>query len=72
MQGCEGFRFWIWKENSKLNCQDNGEKGAKDWSSCDDLIKSLNQEGNTKQADILSRMIKGGDKKRSKKAPLAA
>ncbi|WP_247999905.1 hypothetical protein, partial [Escherichia marmotae] len=46
--------------------------GAKDRSSCDDLTRSLNQEGNTKQADILSRMIKGGDKKRSKKAPLAA
>ena len=35
--------------------------GVIDWSSCEDLIKSLNQEGNTKQADILSRMIKGAD-----------
>ncbi|KAG7028567.1 Pentatricopeptide repeat-containing protein, partial [Cucurbita argyrosperma subsp. argyrosperma] len=47
--------------------------GAKDWSSCDDLIKRLNQEGNTKQADILSRMMinGGGDRKGSKKSCVA-
>ncbi|XP_031271964.1 pentatricopeptide repeat-containing protein At2g37230-like [Pistacia vera] len=34
--------------------------GATDWKSYEDLITSLNQEGNTKQADILSRMIREG------------
>ncbi|WJX27998.1 hypothetical protein P8452_16766 [Trifolium repens] len=39
-------------------CKILAKGGAADWSSRDLLIKSLNQEGNTKQADILSRMIK--------------
>ncbi|PNY12596.1 pentatricopeptide repeat-containing protein at2g37230-like protein [Trifolium pratense] len=39
-------------------CKILAKGGATDWSSRDLLIKSLNQEGNTKQADILSRMIK--------------
>ncbi|KAL8480708.1 hypothetical protein ACS0TY_027304 [Phlomoides rotata] len=50
--------------------------GVTDWSSSKDLIKNLNEEGHTKQADILSRMIKGKDKpadskKRDKKAAVA-
>ncbi|KAL7095829.1 hypothetical protein ACP275_10G047300 [Erythranthe tilingii] len=44
-------------------CKIMGKGGVSDWSSCKDLIKSLNDEGNTKQADILRRMIKGKDKK---------
>lgn len=35
-------------------------------NSCEELIKSLNKEGNTKQADILSRMILGKDKDHKK------
>lgn len=42
---------------SKLMEKEGGESTK--WSSRDDLIKSLNQEGYTKQADILSRMVKG-------------
>ena len=53
-------------------CKIMEKGGAKEWSSCDDLINSLNQEGHTKQADILSRMIKGGDRIRRKKASPAA
>ncbi|EPS72095.1 hypothetical protein M569_02663, partial [Genlisea aurea] len=34
--------------------------GGCDWEGCKDLIRSLNEEGNTKQAEILSRMIGGG------------
>lgn len=37
--------------------------GITEWKSCEDLIKSLNKEGNTKQADILSRMITGRGEK---------
>uniref|UniRef100_A0A1J3HA90 Pentatricopeptide repeat-containing protein n=1 Tax=Noccaea caerulescens TaxID=107243 RepID=A0A1J3HA90_NOCCA len=37
-----------------------GSGSGSDWKSCDELIKSLNQEGNTKQADVLSRMMKKG------------
>ena len=40
-------------------CKILEKRGGTDWSCRDELIKSLNQEGNTKQADILSRMIKG-------------
>lgn len=43
-------------------CKIMQKGGATDWSSCKDLIRSLNEEGNTKQADILSRMIKGEEK----------
>lgn len=50
--------------------------GVTDWKSCEDLIKNLNEEGNTKQADILSRMIVGKDKaagsKKGKKQVAAA
>lgn len=38
-----------------------------DWNSSEDLIKSLNQEGNTKQGDVLSRMIKERQKSRENK-----
>lgn len=41
--------------------------GACDWSSCKDLIKTLSKEGHTKQADILSRMIKGEEKSHGSK-----
>ncbi|XP_057732100.1 pentatricopeptide repeat-containing protein At2g37230-like [Arachis stenosperma] len=40
-------------------CKILEKRSGTDWSSRDELIKSLNREGNTKQADILSRMIKG-------------
>ncbi|KAL3839665.1 hypothetical protein ACJIZ3_024256 [Penstemon smallii] len=52
-------------------CKIMEKGGVSDWSSCKDLIKNLNEEGNTKQADILSRMIKGQQldgKKGNKKA----
>ncbi|XP_049386472.1 pentatricopeptide repeat-containing protein At2g37230 [Solanum stenotomum] len=50
--------------------------GVKDHKSCEELIKSLNDEGNTKQADILRRMILGKEttldsKKGKKKTPIA-
>ncbi|GAV88336.1 PPR domain-containing protein/PPR_1 domain-containing protein/PPR_2 domain-containing protein/PPR_3 domain-containing protein [Cephalotus follicularis] len=45
-------------------CKIKEKGGVTDLKSCHDLIKSLNQEGNTKQADILSRMMKGGEKTR--------
>ncbi|KAF3678074.1 hypothetical protein FXO38_03434 [Capsicum annuum] len=38
-------------------CKMIGKGGVKDHKSCEELIKSLNDEGNTKQADILRRMI---------------
>ncbi|KAJ0034147.1 hypothetical protein Pint_26454 [Pistacia integerrima] len=41
--------------------------GAIDWKSCEDLIASLKREGNTKQANILSRMIRGGETDRGSK-----
>lgn len=43
-------------------CKIMQKGGATDWSNCEELITTLNKEGNTKQADILSRMIKGGEK----------
>ncbi|KAL6987579.1 hypothetical protein U1Q18_013324 [Sarracenia purpurea var. burkii] len=43
-------------------CKIMEKGGVTDRKSCDDLIKSLNEEGNTKQVDILSRMIVGRDK----------
>ncbi|KAA8518744.1 hypothetical protein F0562_016482 [Nyssa sinensis] len=43
-------------------CKIMEKGGVTDQNSLKDLIKSLNEEGNTKQADILSRMIMGGDK----------
>ncbi|GFP83166.1 pentatricopeptide repeat-containing protein at2g37230 [Phtheirospermum japonicum] len=57
-------------------CKIMGKGGVSDWSSCKDLIKSLNEEGHSKQADILSRMVlgkdkKGGGKKGDKKAAMA-
>ncbi|KAJ9181573.1 hypothetical protein P3X46_009690 [Hevea brasiliensis] len=52
--------------NVDFKCYDK-KGGVTDWSSCDDLTKSLNQDGNTKKADILSRMIKGGEKSRENK-----
>ncbi|OMO88493.1 hypothetical protein CCACVL1_08359 [Corchorus capsularis] len=46
------------------------------WSSLEDLINILNQEGNTKQADILSRMMRGeaasGSKKGKKRATVSS
>ncbi|KAL6574845.1 hypothetical protein OROMI_012130 [Orobanche minor] len=56
-------------------CKVMAKGGVGDWSSCKDLIKSLNEEGHSKQADILSRMItgkdkKGGSKKGDKKAAM--
>ncbi|CAA0813207.1 Pentatricopeptide repeat-containing protein [Striga hermonthica] len=42
-------------------CKNMEKGGVSDWSSCKDLIKSLNKEGQLKQADILSRMITGKD-----------
>lgn len=49
-------------------CKIMEKGGVSDWSSCKDLIKNLNEGGHSKQADILSRMIKGKDKTvRSKK-----
>nr|GLL41060.1 pentatricopeptide repeat-containing protein At2g37230 [Ipomoea trifida] len=54
-------------------CKITEKGGATNHSSCEELIKSLNKEGNTKQADILSRMIKGnGSKKGMKKVPIAS
>ncbi|GAB2209454.1 hypothetical protein Drorol1_Dr00026670 [Drosera rotundifolia] len=58
-------------------CKITEKGGAADKRSCEDLIRTLTQEGNTKQADILSRMIMGGEKgrsstKRAKQALLAA
>ncbi|XP_058109990.1 large ribosomal subunit protein mL102 (rPPR5) [Magnolia sinica] len=40
-------------------CKIMEKGGVTDRSSCEDLIRSLNAEGNTKQADILSRMVMG-------------
>ncbi|KAE8727870.1 hypothetical protein F3Y22_tig00005292pilonHSYRG00011 [Hibiscus syriacus] len=56
-------------------CKIMEKGGITNWSRLEDLIKSLNQEGNTKQADILSRMVKGGgaasgSKKGKKQAPV--
>ncbi|KAK6943832.1 Pentatricopeptide repeat [Dillenia turbinata] len=48
-------------------CKIMEKGGVTDWSSRDELIRSLIQEGNTKQADILSRMIAGGDKAHANK-----
>ncbi|KAK7383465.1 hypothetical protein VNO78_29144 [Psophocarpus tetragonolobus] len=42
-------------------CKIVEKRGSTDWSSWDELINSLNREGNTKQAGVLSRMIKGTD-----------
>ncbi|KAF3452870.1 hypothetical protein FNV43_RR03303 [Rhamnella rubrinervis] len=53
-------------------CKMMGKGGATDWSCCEDLIRSLNQEGNTKQADILSRMIKKGETSGSRKGKVQA
>ena len=41
--------------------------GVTDRSIIEDLIKTLNAEGNTKQADTLSRMLKGNISSGSKK-----
>ncbi|CAH9105115.1 unnamed protein product [Cuscuta europaea] len=53
---------------------EKGGGGVKDHKSIEGLIKSLNKEGNTKQADILSRMVTGKDKdsKKGKKSVLNA
>lgn len=50
-------------------CKIMEKGGVTDKSCCEDLIKTLNQEGNTRQADILSRMITGqvSDGKKGKK-----
>ncbi|KAG8376554.1 hypothetical protein BUALT_Bualt09G0075500 [Buddleja alternifolia] len=58
-------------------CKIMEKGGVTDWSnSCKELIKSLNKEGNTKQADILSRMILGkgnqADSKKGKKKTATA
>ncbi|XVF29754.1 hypothetical protein REPUB_Repub15cG0149400 [Reevesia pubescens] len=57
-------------------CKIMEKGGITNWSSLKDLIKSLNQEGNTKQADILSRMVRGeaasGSKKGKKQATVAS
>ncbi|KAL4272936.1 hypothetical protein GQ457_13G027210 [Hibiscus cannabinus] len=58
-------------------CKIMEKGGITNWSSLQDLIKSLNQEGNTKQADILSRMVQGsgtasGNKKGKKQAAFAS
>ncbi|ESW30760.1 hypothetical protein PHAVU_002G180100 [Phaseolus vulgaris] len=42
-------------------CKILEKRGSTDWRSREELIKSLNHEGNTKQADVLSRMFKGTD-----------
>lgn len=58
-------------------CKIMEKGGVGDWSSCKDLIKTLNEQGNTKQADVLSRMIKeekdkpADSKKRVRKADIA-
>ncbi|KAL3642580.1 hypothetical protein CASFOL_013395 [Castilleja foliolosa] len=57
-------------------CKVMGKGGVSDWINCKDLIKSLNEEGHSKQADVLSRMVvgkdkKGGGKKGAKKAAMA-
>ncbi|XP_057538409.1 pentatricopeptide repeat-containing protein At2g37230 [Amaranthus tricolor] len=49
--------------------------GMTNKSSCENLIKTLNEDGNTKQADILSRMLvgdKGPSNKKGKKQELVA
>ncbi|KAJ8647982.1 hypothetical protein MRB53_001005 [Persea americana] len=48
-------------------CKIMEKGGVTDRSSIEDLIKSLNAEGNTKQADILSRMSNGNISLGSKK-----
>lgn len=48
-------------------CKISAKGGVTDQSNCQNLIKTLNEEGNTKQADILSRMVLGGDKGQSSK-----
>ncbi|PWA92812.1 Pentatricopeptide repeat-containing protein [Artemisia annua] len=54
-------------------CKIKEKGGVTDESSGEELIKLLNEQGNTKQGDILSRMIKGtGSKKTKKQAPIAA
>nr|GEW48824.1 pentatricopeptide repeat-containing protein At2g37230 [Tanacetum cinerariifolium] len=54
-------------------CKIKEKGGVTDKSSGEELIKLLNEQGNTKQADILSRMIKGtGSKKTKKQAQIAA
>ncbi|KAM3373769.1 pentatricopeptide repeat-containing protein [Capsicum galapagoense] len=57
-------------------CKMMEKGGVKDHKSCEGLIKSLNDEGNTKQADILRRMILGKEttldsKKGKKKTAMA-
>ncbi|GMH07150.1 hypothetical protein Nepgr_008990 [Nepenthes gracilis] len=49
-------------------CKITEKGGVTDRSSCEDLIRTLNQEGNSKQADILSRMIMGREKGHSNRA----
>lgn len=55
-------------------CKIKGKGGVTDKRSGEELIKILNEQGNTKQADTLSRMIKegSGGKKVKKQASVAA
>lgn len=58
-------------------CKIKEKGGASYQSSCKELIRSLNEEGNAKQADKLSRMFMGkekgvGGKKWKKQASIAA
>ncbi|XP_030540090.2 pentatricopeptide repeat-containing protein At2g37230 isoform X2 [Rhodamnia argentea] len=57
-------------------CKIMEKGGVSDWRSCGDLIRTLNQEGYTNQADVLSRMIKGveetGISKKGKKQAKAS
>ncbi|KAJ8424249.1 hypothetical protein Cgig2_007175 [Carnegiea gigantea] len=48
-------------------CKISQKRGVTDKNSCESLIKTLNEEGNTKQADILSRMVQGASKGHSTK-----
>ncbi|KAG9451705.1 hypothetical protein H6P81_004609 [Aristolochia fimbriata] len=53
-------------------CQIMEKGGVTDWGCSQELIRSLNAEGHTKQADILSRMISGSGGRKEKKVVVTA
>lgn len=58
-----------------LLCRIKAKGGVVDKKGCDALVKKLNEEGNTKQADILSRILAGKAEagvKRGKTVPMNA
>ncbi|XP_068635773.1 large ribosomal subunit protein mL102 (rPPR5) [Aristolochia californica] len=55
-----------------IMCKMMEKGGVTNWSSGEELIRNLNAEGHTKQADILSRMINGSGGKKGRKVVVTA